>query len=86
MHMLNPLDPKALRSHFSSAGTFSFVGANGISDGRSGVLVRLMQGVDTPSLQQAVSTEVAATEAGLCGNELGITSKSMSARSDRYNP
>ena len=84
--MLKPLDRNASRSHFSSAGTFSFVGAKGILDGRSGVGVRLTHGTATPSLQQAVSTDVEATEAGGCGKQSGITCRSISARSERYKP
>ena len=54
MHMLNALDANASSRYFSRAGTFSAVGAYGITDGRSGVCVRLMQGALDPSVQQVV--------------------------------
>ena len=86
VHILNPLELNASRSHFSSAGTFSFVGASGIFAGRSGVFVRVMHGVSTPSLQQAVSTDVAAKDVGGFGKDCETAFKSVSASSDKYKP
>ena len=82
--MLNALDANESSRYFSKAGTFSGVGAKGIADGRSGVAVRVMQGVVVPSVQHGVTDfVVCAVDVAGPGKVLGIISKSIRAFSDR---
>ena len=84
MHMMKALDANESSKYFSKAGTFSGVGANGITDGRSGVAVRLIQGVVDPSVQQGVTVfVVCAVDVGRPGKVFGITFRSIRAFSDR---
>ena len=84
MHMLNALDANESSKYFSKAGTFSGVGAKGITDGRSGDAVRLMHGVFVPSVQHGVTDfMVCAVDGAGPGKDVGIIFKSIRAFSDR---
>ena len=93
--MLNPLDAKKSRNHFSNLGKFSFVGAKGSTLGRSGAGVRLMQGVLASSVHAAaILEEEGSDEAGFSedpdsddlGKSCGSKPSSPNAVSDRYKP